>query len=335
MSDQYINSDFLEGLVVWQQSPDDEPIIVDGEEGIPYFSPNGRPRLAITKDGQLIDCVSIDITAKKVTSDDEVDRQNDQCHIGWWENKTPRLVVTRKAVKKAIWYSAKLRQIGWTDERLKLELSCLAQSVIDDCSAGQPVAAICTRNRISPQQDDIPLLAMEAYEHYQGFGPRKGFKVSLKKINAGELADTVMRLAIYIALINPCLGRPWGRQYTRQGQRSSERPKTALEMTLESLEDRLTDLFCQKECNDFNDEWYGDEISSLEVSIASIRRDIQIEAINRMSQPDAVKAAKTKLIALGIECETKTIEQEWTQFIAKAWGVTPSNVVSAAKQIDE
>ncbi|MGC5428825.1 hypothetical protein, partial [Aeromonas veronii] len=118
-------------------------------------------------------------------------------------------------------------------------------------------------------------------------------------------------------------------------QRSSERPKTALEMTLESLEERLTDLFCQKECNDFNDEWYGDEISSLEVSIASIRRDIQIEAINRMSQPDAVKAAKTKLMALGIECETKTTAQEWTQFIAKAWGVIPSNVVSAAKLIDE
>lgn len=155
--------------------------------------------------------------SQKVTSDDEVERQNDQCHIGWWENKTPRLVVTRKAVKKAIWYSAKLRKIGWTDERLKLELSCLAQSVIDDSSAGQPVAAICTRNRISPQQDDIPLLAMEAYEHYQGFGPRKGFKVQLKKINAGALADTVMRLALYIALINPCLGRPWGKQYTRQG----------------------------------------------------------------------------------------------------------------------
>jgi hypothetical protein len=50
MSDQYISSDFLEGLVVWQQSPDDEPIIVNEEEGIPYFSPNGRPRLAITKD---------------------------------------------------------------------------------------------------------------------------------------------------------------------------------------------------------------------------------------------------------------------------------------------
>ncbi|WP_447740622.1 hypothetical protein, partial [Aeromonas veronii] len=104
MSDQYINSDFLEGLVVWQKSPDDEPIIVDGEEGIPYFSPNGRPRLAITKDGQLIDSVSIDITAKKVTSDDEVGRQNDQCHIGCWENKTPRLMVTRKAIKRAMGY---------------------------------------------------------------------------------------------------------------------------------------------------------------------------------------------------------------------------------------
>ncbi|WP_182935745.1 hypothetical protein [Aeromonas caviae] len=46
MNDQYINSDFLEGLVVWQKSPDDNPIIFDGEEGIPYFSPNGRPRLA-------------------------------------------------------------------------------------------------------------------------------------------------------------------------------------------------------------------------------------------------------------------------------------------------
>ncbi|ATL94025.1 hypothetical protein CK911_15290 [Aeromonas sp. CU5] len=335
MSDQYINSDFLEGLVVWQKSPDDEPIIVNEEEGIPYFSPNGRPRLAITKDGQLIDSVSIDITAKKVTSDDEVERQNDQCHIGSWENKTPRLMVTRKAIKRAMGYSAKLRKIGWTDERLKLELSCLAQRVTDPSAADQLVAAICTRNRISPQQDDIPLLAVEAYEHYQGFGPRKGFKVPLKKINEGELADTVMRLALYIALINPCLGRPWGKQYTRQGHRSSERPKTALEMTLESLEDRLTDLFCQQECNDLHDEWYRDEISSLEISIASIRRDIQIEAINRMAQPDAVKAAKIKLMALGIECETKTMAQEWTQFIAKAWGVTPSNVVSAAKQIDE
>lgn len=329
MSDQYISSDFLEGLVVWQKSPDDEPIIVNEEEGIPYFSPNGRPKLAITKDGQLLDSVSIDITAKKVTSDDEVESQNDQCHIGSWENKTPRLMVTRKAIKRAMGYSAKLRKIGWTDERLKLELSCLASA------ADQPVAAICTRNRISPQRDDIPLLAVEAYEHYQGFGPRKGFKVPLKKINEGKLADTVMRLALYIALINPCLGRPWGKQYTRQGQRSSERPKTALEMTLESLEDRLTDLFCQKECNDFHDEWYGDEISSLEVSIESIRRDIQIEATNRMAQPDAVKAAKIKLMALGIECETKTIAQEWTQFIAKAWGVIPSNVVSAAKLIDE
>ncbi|WP_270668028.1 hypothetical protein [Aeromonas sp. QDB12] len=62
---------------------------------------------------------------------------------------------------------------------------------------------------------------------------------------------------------------------------------------------------------------------SLEISIASIRRDIQIEEIHRMAQPDAVKAAKIKLMALGIECETKTIAQEWTQFIAKAWGVIP------------
>ncbi|WP_323935732.1 hypothetical protein [Aeromonas caviae] len=329
MSGQYISSDFLEGLVVWQKSPDDEPIIVDGEEGIPYFSPNGRPRLAIIKDGQLIDSVSIDITVKKVTSDDEVVRQNDQCHVGSWENKTPRLMVTRKVVKRAIRYNTTLRQLGWTDERLKLELSCLAQSLTGDSATNQPVAAICTRNSISPQQDDIPFLAVEAYEHYQGFGSRKGFKAPLKQINERELADTVMRLALYIALLNPCLGRPWGKQYTRQGQRPNERPKTPLEMTLESLEDRLTDLFCQ------NDEWYRDEILSLEISIASIRRDIQIEEIHRMAQPDAVKAAKIKLMALGIECETKTIAQEWTQFIAKAWGVIPSNVVSAAKRINE
>ncbi|WP_270793545.1 MULTISPECIES: hypothetical protein [unclassified Aeromonas] len=55
MSGQYISSDFLEGLVVWQKSPDDEPIIVDGEEGIPYFSPNGRPRLQCCSDKHFFD----------------------------------------------------------------------------------------------------------------------------------------------------------------------------------------------------------------------------------------------------------------------------------------
>ncbi|WP_139127903.1 hypothetical protein [Aeromonas caviae] len=60
--------------------------------------------MAITKDGQLIDSVSIDITAKKVTSDDEVERQNDQYHIGSWENKTPRLTIKREVAKEAISY---------------------------------------------------------------------------------------------------------------------------------------------------------------------------------------------------------------------------------------
>ncbi len=333
MSNQYISSDFLEGLVVWQKSPEDEPIIVDGEEGIPYFSPNGRPRLAITKDGQLIDVVSIDITTKKVTSDDEVGDQNDQCHIESWENNTPRLMVKRKTIKRAIGYSAKLRKIGWTDERLKLELRCLAQGITDLRDSDPLVAAICTQNMISPQQDDIPMLAVEAYGHYLVFGPRKGFKVPLKKINESERADTVMRLALYIALINPCLGRPWGKHYTRQGHRCTARPKSALEVMLEFLEDRLTRLFSEKECNEFYEEWHRDEVSGLEHSIESIRRDITLEEINRRVQPDAVNAAKAKLTKIGIKCESNNRDSEWAQFVAEAWGVTSSQVISAADKL--
>lgn len=102
MSERYINSDFLDGLVVWQKSPEDEPITVNGEEGIPYFSPNGRPRLAIIKNGQILDAVSIDITIKKVTSDDEVGSQNNQVHIDRWDNYTPRLMVKPGAVKRLL-----------------------------------------------------------------------------------------------------------------------------------------------------------------------------------------------------------------------------------------
>jgi hypothetical protein len=53
----------------------------------------------------------------------------------------------------------------------------------------------------------------------------------------------------------------------------------------------------------------------------------------RNVQINAIHAAKVKLTAMGISCGTNTIEKEWTHFVATAWGVTPSQVVSAAKAL--
>ena len=213
MSERYISSDFLEGLVVWQKSPDDEPIIVDGEEGIPYFSPNGHPRLAIVKNGQILDSVSIDITIKKVTAEDEVSSQNNQCHIGSWENNTPRLMIKREVVREAISYSASLRKIGWTDERMNFELNSLALSFADSYpTAPSVVSIIRDRNWLSPHRYQIPRLALAAYmEYLERIGFQKGFMAQVKGKNEEEISYAFMRIALDIALLNPCLGEAWAR----------------------------------------------------------------------------------------------------------------------------
>ncbi|MDF2410232.1 hypothetical protein GWQ29_12485 [Aeromonas sp. 2HA2] len=331
MSEQYISSDFLEGLVVWQKSPDDEPIIVDGEEGIPYFSPNGRPRLAITKDGQLIDSVSIDITAKKVTSDDEVERQNGQFHVGSWGNNTPRLMIEREVLKEAISYSAKLRKIGWTDERMDFELNSHALCWADSHITVPSVATIRARNRLSPHRYKIPRLALAAYVEYHKIGFQKGFMAHLKGKSEEEISCALMRIALDIALLNPCLGEVWGRVYTRQGMRKKAPPPSTLEITLESLLDRLVYLEAQAVNHDNSEEWFGDEIASLERSINLIQQDIEFEKQMKLRQVDAVQAAKALLTAAGIPCKTNIEDEPWALFVAKAWSVIPSYIVSAAK----
>lgn len=194
MSEQYLGRDFLAGLVVWQKSPKDDPIIVDGEEGIPYFSPNGRPKLAILKNGQLIDAISIDIITKKVTSYDDIRHQNNQHGFRYWGNKTLGLWVNETVVIRAMRNRAKLRQIGWNDERLQVELSVLLISMTYSKTSDQFLATVSRRNWMSNQRDDISILAIGAYGLYQGFSPRKGFKAPMKGKNEGEIADTVMRL---------------------------------------------------------------------------------------------------------------------------------------------
>lgn len=331
MSDQYINSDFLEGLVVWQQSPDDEPIIVDGEEGIPYFSPNGRPRLAITKDGQLIDSVSIDITAKKVTSDDEVERQNDQCHIGSWENKTPRLTIKREVAKEAISYSAKLRKIGWTDELLNFELNALELRWADSDITAPSVATIRARNRLSPHRYKIPRLAVAAYIEYHKIGFQKGFMAQVTGKSEEEISYALVRLALDIALLNPCLGKVWGRGYTRQGMRNKDLPLSDSEITLEYLEDLIQHLHAQTASEGGFESLYIDDIASLERSIKLIKEDTELQNQMKESQLDAVQAAKVLLTASGIPCRTNKEDEPWARFVAEAWGVIPSYIVSAAK----
>ncbi len=159
MSEQYLGRDFLAGLVVWQKSPKDDPIIVDGEEGIPYFSPNGRPKLAILKNGQLIDAISIDIITKKVTSYDDIRHQNNQHGFRYWGNKTLGLWVNETVVIRAMRNRAKLRQIGWNDERLQVELSVLLISMTYSKTSDQFLATVSRRNWMSNQRDDISILA--------------------------------------------------------------------------------------------------------------------------------------------------------------------------------
>lgn len=335
MSEQYISSDFLEGLVVWQKSPDDEPIIVNGEEGIPYFSPNGCPRLAITIDGQLIDSVSIDLAAKKARPDDEAESQNDPYHIGSWENKAPRLTIKREVAKEAISYSAKLRKIGWTDEWMDLELNSHALRWADSHITAPSVATIRARNRLSPHRYKIPRLALAAYIEYHKIGFQKGFMAHMKGKSEEEISCALVRIALDIALLNPCLGEVWGRVYTRQGMRKKAPPPSTLEITLESLLDRLVYLEAQAVNHDNSEEWFGDEIASLERSINLIQQDIEFEKQMKLRQVDAVQAAKALLIEIGIPCKANKAEEAWALFVAKAWGVISSHVISAATKTNK
>ncbi|MCJ2367331.1 hypothetical protein [Aeromonas dhakensis] len=336
MSDQYVSSDFLDGIVVWQKAPHDEPIIVDGEEGMPYFSPDGHCMLAILKEGQFIDSISIDITTQKVTSNDDTS-QKDMHSLGEWGNHTPRLVVNKSVVMRAMRYRAKLRQIGWTDNRLHFEFSQVANTIGSSKETAPIAAMISARNFLSKFKNDIPMLAISAYECFKTFGPRKWFRKRImdrmKDNGEEDVAASVMKLALHIGLLNPCLGEHWEKGYTRQGMRNHKQPPSALEITLESLLERLAHIEAQEDYHDDYDEWFGDDIAALEKAIALVQQDIEFDKLMKRRQVDAVQAVKAHLTEMGLPCNKNNMEEEWAQFVAAAWGVIPSQVISAANKI--
>ncbi|WP_270809074.1 hypothetical protein [Aeromonas sp. QDB08] len=336
-------SNLMEGIVVWQIAPDEEQVIFNGEKGIPYILPDGSNWLAIMKDDLVIDSISIDIIKQPIL--DAISQNRDHA-FDFWNDGSTRLIANPSIVKRAMRNRDTLLKAGWSYEFALSLLWSIVNDVANDESSSNffdfLIIYIGGKNLTSGKEHYIISKAVEAYELYMNeLDSKKRLKPSVT--NTSGVCNTLsqMYLAIMISLLNPCVDRQWENKYNRQGTRGQHRPSNKLAVTLEFMQEKMNKLLQEihlmktdEECHD-PDEYKPifDEISTIWPILDILMEEFESNTMEESVQIDAINAAKFLLTSAGIPCRTNTLEQEWVQFVATAWGVTPSQVVSAAKAL--
>ena len=335
--------DFLmEGIVVWQIAPDEEPVILNGEIGIPYILPDGGNWLAIMKDGQVIDSISIDITKR---SNKDVIVKTLVHNFDFWDDGSERLIANPSAVKKAMRNRAVILSSGWSYESAWDVLFSVVDKATNNDDSDALIKAISYlggKNIDAVNEFYILSQAAEAYELYMTeFDSKKRIKQQANSTTGIRESFEVMYLSLLISLINPCANWQWENEYNRQGARSQDMPQNRLTVTIEVLQEKVDNLlralYLMETLDGCNDP---EEIEDVRSEIAAVQKALEILTeennyiiIKRKFYILAIKTAKALITLWRIPCGTNTVEQEWTKFVATAWEVTPSQVVSAAKAL--
>jgi len=295
------------------------------------------------KDGLVIDSISIDITKKTIL--DTVSQNRDHV-FDFWDDGSSRLIANPSIIKRAMRNRTTLLKAGWSYENAVFVLL----STVDDLDNDKHpsgnlvdfIGYIGNKNVGAGKQYYIISQAVEAYELFmEAFDAKKRLKMREKFPSGNCVESEVMYLAIFTALMNPCVDKQWESKYNRQGARSRHRPPNRLTEVFELLQEQKNELLHELSLIE-NEGEYGDpdeyedlrgEITTVNSMLEILEVKIESKIIEENVQIDAIDAAKTLLAFSGIPCGTNTIEQEWAQFVATAWGVTPSQVVSAAKAL--
>ena len=337
----YMVSNLMEEIVVWQIAPNEDHVILNGEVGIPYISLDGSNWLAIMRDGMVIDSISIDITKSTIVG---VISQNRNHAFDFWDDGSDRLIANPNIVKKAMRNRATLLDAGWSYEFALHILLLVVEEATKHTSDpfNRTISYIGEKNIEIGMQYYILSRAVEAYELYMNeFDSKRRLKLQAKKATDVCESFEMMNLAILIALINPCVDRQWEYIYNRQGARSQDMSQNRLTETMNVLQEKLDKLsralYLMEsviECHDDEEcEIVRSEIMAVQKTLEIFENDNNYNAIKGNVYIAALKAAKAMLTFSSVPCGTNTIEQEWTKFVATAWEVTPSQVVSAAKAL--
>lgn len=334
--------DLISEIVVWQKAPDEEVFIVDGTEGLPYVLSNGTCHLAIVQDGQIIDSVPMDIIKRPIDGSFDLSRDH---KFEFWEDGSFRLIANHNIVKRVMRNRIMFEKFGWCNKVILLTL----MSFVHDLDTSKPesefLSYIGNKNLNVYRYPYIVAQAAAAYE------------VCLKILESNksrgnqietDLHSDAIKLSLYISLLNPCVDGPWRNLYNQQGTRGNNSSSCELTIMLEGLKKRINNTldnahsvkngltglahgFIDPDDDGYNEIWRKFEALIIVTDMLEEEHEANIEGRN--TQINAIHAAKSKLAAMGVSCGTNTIEKEWTHFVAIAWGVTPSQVVSAAKAL--
>lgn len=336
----------MKEIVVWQKAPDDRAFIVDDEEGLPYILSDGTYHLAIVKDGQIIDSVPMNII--KPAMDGKFNPLHDH-RIEFWDDGSFRLIANHSVVKKIMLNRSLFKKAGWFNELILLTLMSFVENLDTSVPESEFLNYIGNKNLNSYRYPYIVAQAAAAYEFYLNVVASKkhcGIKVK-NNTNSDNNGDAI-RLSLYISLLNPCVDGPWESLYNQQGVRGNNSSSCELTIMLEGLKYRMYDVldngynvknglngltygFIGPDDDNYNEIWR--KFDALVVVTDMLEEEYKSNIEGRNVQINAIHAAKVKLTSMGISCGTNTIEKEWTHFVATAWGVTPSQIVSAAKAL--
>ncbi|MFM1700382.1 hypothetical protein ACJ5ZS_04870 [Aeromonas salmonicida] len=336
-------TELMKEIVVWQITPNEECISLNGEVGIPYISSDGSNWLAIMSNGLIVDSLSLDITKKTIV---DIVNQRHTHAFGSWPDGSNRLIASPSIVKRAMRNRAILLNEGWSYEFALYMLLSTVDDTTDHEYYSENITEfinyIGCKNINAGKEHYILSQAVKAYELYMNeFGSKKRLKWQSKKIyGVCESADVIC-LSVTIALINPCVDRRWENKYNQQGGRHQHISNDRLMVTFGVLQEKKDKLHhelyvmeVENECNDPEDyEHIRSELMIIHTMLEILEEDIDTKVIEKNVQIDAIDAAKLLLTFSGVPCGTNTIDQEWAKFVATAWEVTPSQIVSAAKAL--
>jgi hypothetical protein len=339
-------NNLMKEIVVWQKTPDDRAFIFDNEEGLPYILSDGTYHLAIVKDGKIIDSVPMNIIKPAIYG--EFDPLHSH-RIDFWDDGSFRLIANHSIVKKIMHNRVLFRKAGWSNELILLTLMLFVESSDTSTPESEFLNYIGNKNLNVYRYPYIVAQAAAAYEFYLNFfASKKHCGIKVKSNTDSDVRDDAIRLALYISLLNPCVDGPWKSLYNQQGVRGNNSSSCELTIMLEGLKSRMHDElsnlynvkngltglefgFIGPDDDKYNPVWR--KYDALIIVTDMLEEEHQANIEGRNVQINAIHAAKVKLTAMGISCGTNTIEKEWTHFVATAWGVTPSQVVSAAKAL--
>lgn len=319
--------------VVWQKAPDETALIFGETEGLPFISGDDNPMLAIIENDKIVDVIDI------INIDGSLNKgcvEGDVTHAGYatsyWQDGNIRLSINHALAKDIMGYSRLMRQIGWSFDYLFIEADSILETIVTDPDVGCDMKDIARCNWDSEYRSEILFRAINAYETYLEFKKTRPFNGILNGFKEDHSGRMVMRLAIYIAMLNPSLNERWDYNYSRQGKSKHIDKISDLEITRDTLLDLFNGI---KPTN--NNEVISHRLSNLSEHLHHvlilIDECVEFDKSLKVRKVNAVKTAKKKLSEITIPCKKNSNNEKWALFVAIAWGVTPSQVVSAANHI--